>query len=357
MDSVQAIRRQSGGCTWRQRLRTGQAQLLAAVGFLLLCLSGCAVRPPLVDVSAAEYERARARFASLALDEWTQRQVRLQTVAARLFEGAATQCAQVVPQQPLLIQHFDALPNRLRSELRDAGLARSFPRVFVLPAADGSRGALSVRTIDGQPVVAMEQRTLDDSLRAATLRLSVARPDGSAAEVTTSPAVRCDVRLTMSNAASIGASYSFGTITMHTGTVDVLNDDQLAFVLGHELGHRELGHMRERNIRTLLGAAADAAIGLPGVLTVTGFAVGSQSFERAADHFGLRAVALAGFDTAAAVEVWERVATKLPQSIGPHWLLRTHPRMADRDADLRQLKGELAAQAGASAEHTALQRP
>jgi hypothetical protein len=31
--------------------------------------------------------------------------------------------------------------------------------------------------------------------------------------------------------------------------------------------------------------------------------------------------------------------------------------MADRDADLRQLKGELAAQAGASAEHTALQRP
>jgi len=139
------------------------------------------------------------------------------------------------------------------------------------------------------------------------------------------------------------------------------NDDRLAAVVGHEIGHQQADHSTERLNAT---AARDIGVGLLGAGLEAGdvqnareiaAAVGagaefgllrpySRNQELEADQLGLRSMHAAGYDAREAVELWRRME-RASAGQGPDFL-STHPgakaRIAAIEATLPELTGQAA---------------
>ncbi len=144
-----------------------------------------------------------------------------------------------------------------------------------------------------------------------------------------------------------------GKVGVNTGIFSVAkNQDQLAAVLGHEIGHVISRHHEERITRQLgaqaglgvLGALAGAAYGngaasavdqLGGMTAQTIFLLpGSRVQESEADVVGQRLMAEAGFNPAQAVGLWQNMMAA-SGSRSPQWL-STHPDPANRIRELQR---------------------
>ncbi len=143
-----------------------------------------------------------------------------------------------------------------------------------------------------------------------------------------------------------------GKVGVYTGIFKVArNQDQLATVIAHEIGHVVSRHHDERITRQagasgalqLLGAvlgsqygqgAANAAVQGGGILAQTGFLLpGSRAQESEADVVGQQLMAKAGFDPRQAVNLWQNMATA-GGARPPQWL-STHPDPQSRLGELR----------------------
>jgi predicted Zn-dependent protease len=138
-----------------------------------------------------------------------------------------------------------------------------------------------------------------------------------------------------------------GKVAVYTGLIEKLRvtDDELAAVMGHEIGHALREHGRERASQqmaqqTVIGVGAallgigDAGASLVNVVAdVTVGLPYSREFEREADRIGVELAARAGYDPRAAVTLWQKMA----QSGGgaPPQFLSTHPSPENRIADLQ----------------------
>jgi predicted Zn-dependent protease len=142
-------------------------------------------------------------------------------------------------------------------------------------------------------------------------------------------------------------------IGVHTGLLKVAkNQDQLATVIGHEVGHVMARHGAERvsdqfatqltasGIGILIGALGDpssplhagtmAALGIGAQGVVLGF---SRTHESEADKLGLDYMARAGFDPRESVALWQNMEAA-SQGPRPPEFLSTHPSPATRIKDL-----------------------
>lgn len=138
-----------------------------------------------------------------------------------------------------------------------------------------------------------------------------------------------------------------GKVGVYTGIFKVAtNQDQLAAVVAHEIGHVIARHHDERITRQLGAAGAVQLLGsLAGdysqiatqggsVLAQAGFLLpNSRAQETEADVVGQELMAQAGFDPRAAVELWRNMAAA-GGARSPQWL-STHPDPASR---LRELE-------------------
>ena len=155
-----------------------------------------------------------------------------------------------------------------------------------------------------------------------------------------------------------------GKVGVYTGILPITKDDEgLATVLGHEIGHATAHHGSERMSEAkaiegagqLLGSAVSSKYQSAALLAYGGIAkVGvelpfSRKQESEADHIGLIYMARAGYDPKAAVAFWERFAEYNKQAGGgsdPFYakFLRTHPVDSVRIADLKKLQPEAEAE-------------
>jgi predicted Zn-dependent protease len=147
-----------------------------------------------------------------------------------------------------------------------------------------------------------------------------------------------------------------GKIMVYTGLIEKLNatDDELAAVMGHEIAHALREHGRER-----VSEAYAQQIGLMGL----GILLGSNSAtkknagpllqaatmatavaltlphgreqEREGDRIGLELSARAGYNPAAAITLWEKMAKQGGNK--PPEFLSTHPSEQSRINDIRSL--------------------
>ncbi len=142
-----------------------------------------------------------------------------------------------------------------------------------------------------------------------------------------------------------------GFIYINKGLLDILNDDELAFVLGHELGHVTAKHAVKK-IQSNMAYQMLANIAFAGMGNKTGrlenIAKGaniaynlielgySREDEYEADRLGAKYAFKAGFNPAAALTGLQKL--KSNQESGSRLLvyLRTHPYVDDRISALKK---------------------
>ncbi len=144
-----------------------------------------------------------------------------------------------------------------------------------------------------------------------------------------------------------------GKVVVYTGILKVTqNEDALAVVMGHEIGHALANHGNERmsqQVVSQLGLSSlDLALSQKSAATRSilmqaagaGAQVGvllpfSRKQESEADEIGLYLMAMAGYNPAEAVPFWDRM-NKLGGSRPPEFL-STHPDPAGRSQRLKSL--------------------
>jgi len=145
-----------------------------------------------------------------------------------------------------------------------------------------------------------------------------------------------------------------GKIAFYYGILEKLKltDDEVATIMGHEVAHALREHARERMAKTTgtrvganllsnllgLGNLGDAAMQIgANLLTLTY----SRSDETEADLVGMELAARAGYDPAAGISLWEKMAQAAKGA--PPQFLSTHPasstRIKEISASLPKVQG------------------
>jgi beta-barrel assembly-enhancing protease len=150
----------------------------------------------------------------------------------------------------------------------------------------------------------------------------------------------------------------------------VENEDQLASVLGHELGHFLRQHSLEQfeSVKNKATLITIFTLGLGGAVAAGGISSGvaqsasvsskiamigsvmayGRGHESEADRFGLQLIAKAGYDPLAAARVWQNILDEDAASGDPKKsrsaFLASHPSPENRIADLRRASAALTTQ-------------
>jgi predicted Zn-dependent protease len=141
-----------------------------------------------------------------------------------------------------------------------------------------------------------------------------------------------------------------GYIYVYTGLMDRLNDDQLGFVIAHEVAHCAARHVvkkfqaqmgyqfagslvlqRISNVSTqrLLSMSSGALMHLV-------FMAYSRADESEADRLGLKYMALAGFDMEGAVEALSVLYAESKDAARPPEIVNSHPDLKKRINQVRE---------------------
>ncbi len=297
----------------------------------VLILAGCAsvkTRLPRPAPAAVQKEtrlQTREGFARLL-----RQQRRLDRVSARILQANAKLCKKTRPDFGLRTHSLKSYPKPLRTAAAHELSALEYPSVLLVrsggPAAvAGLRPGDVLLNPEGKPVSA-----LDRSLAGAkTLRIRRGDREMKIA-IKGIPACAYPVRLKTSSAINAWADGKHITVT--TAMMDFVKDDrELALVLGHELAHNTMGHVRKAIWNAL----------------ITGFATRyTRPFEAEADYVGLYYMARAGYDIEGVEQIWRRLGTLFPKNalrakshpVTPERLLAI--RMTAKEIKARQKAGE-----------------
>jgi predicted Zn-dependent protease len=141
-----------------------------------------------------------------------------------------------------------------------------------------------------------------------------------------------------------------GKVGVYTGLLNMAaTDDELAFVMGHEIAHVTSRHGAQRASATLvaagIGLGADVLtrnsehreliLAAYGLGATGGTLAYSRMHESEADYVGLRFSSYAGYDPRASVTFWQKMAAQAGKGAKPPELLSTHPSDDRRIANLQ----------------------
>lgn len=136
-----------------------------------------------------------------------------------------------------------------------------------------------------------------------------------------------------------------GSVRVYSGLMDAMNDDELRFVLGHEIGHVANGHSLKAMRMSYATAAAKSAAGAfhPTAATIADSSLGelakdflnaqySQSQELDADSYGMNFLKANHYNTGAAVSAMRKLG------LSGGGFLSTHPSGERRIKNLEALE-------------------
>ena len=138
-----------------------------------------------------------------------------------------------------------------------------------------------------------------------------------------------------------------GTVRVYSGLMDLMSDDEVRYVIGHEMGHVKAGHSKERMKAALTTDAARSAIAASDskVAALAESQIGelfqkvvlaqhSQANENQADDYAMNFLKQTKHDPMAAVTALEKL-DKLSGGGGGGWM-STHPAPAARAKRMRE---------------------
>lgn len=138
-----------------------------------------------------------------------------------------------------------------------------------------------------------------------------------------------------------------GSIRFYSGLMDMMTDDEIRYVVGHEIGHVQSGHSKKRMQLALSTSAAQQAAGAAGgtaaalaqsdlgeLFVKVVKAQHSQANENEADDYAMKFLSRRNHDRRAAVSALEKL-DKMSGGGKADWL-STHPAPRDRAERMRQ---------------------
>lgn len=328
-----------------------------------LLLSGCATTTTKynkVDWSQISDEARTQKI--MAIRTNLERQKRLLDVAYPLFMKNASLCEPLVRKEKGLFiaskYHYeDEAEREIYAEAYNLG---EYHQILIVPKGSPAEkaGLLpgdSITAINNQPLDA-EKLSKEDLTKLLTpdedadtpLILTIRRGDETMKKKLV-PETFCDSHAVVFPEGTVNALTNGEVILVTYGLLRFVdNDDELAMVLAHELGHNVMGHQLAKSKNMKIGGAfgilLDVAAAAVGVNTNgnftrmgmnTGMNYGSQDFEREADYVGMYLLARSGYEIDKVPNLWRRMAVEHPDGIEPNHR-GTHPSSAERFANLEK---------------------
>lgn len=330
-----------------------------------LVACGPSTQAPSVSVGDAAAEARIQR--EMAFEAMLRDHVRLYGVAGQVMFGATSLCGnRVKPTSGVTFWSVYDHPGEMREIARKiAGLGDS-PRVlFTVPGGPAHRAGLlpgdELTAVGATPILPGSDATKELTKLilaggAQPYTLTIRRPPLYRVDITPVPA--CDFAVELKRQDQINASADGNKITVTTGMMRFAqNDEELAFIIAHELAHNATGHIGKKRGNVVAGSAAGfildifaAAVGVNtgGAFTNMGGKVAagafSKAFEAEADYVGLYMLAQSGLPIENAPNFWRRMAMIDPKSIE---FARTHPTNPERFVQMSTVIEEIRAKVAA----------
>ena len=241
--------------------------------------------------------------------------------------------------------------------------------LFLLPAAAIAPQAIAFdlgRALGAVQTATSALRLSDDDLRAQGRRMAEQMDAKAPLAPENSPHARRLTALTASCREDGGLPLNYkvymvrevnafalpdGSIRFYAGLMDLMTDDEIRYVIGHEIGHVQAGHAKKRMQVALSSGAAQQALAAGGgkaaalaeselgdLFLKVVRAQHSQSNENEADDFAMRFLSQRGHDRKAAVTALEKLDALSggDSHAGNAQWLSTHPAPRDRAGRMRQ---------------------
>lgn len=154
---------------------------------------------------------------------------------------------------------------------------------------------------------------------------------------------RREFRFTVADSTLVNAFALPGGFVFITGSLLDLCEhdrDEIAFFLGHEIGHILRGHARDQLMANTFLSAVMARLPAAGQMLRQMVGKGySRTLELEADQEAVRLAAAAGFDARASVNALKRLAQVSPAASGLAEYLSSHPPLSERVRELEKYLG------------------
>ncbi len=295
----------------------------------LVLLGGCAsLSTQLPDMDGLQFEKEQAQQARDIFSEIDKQRARFVAVADPILAKNVDYCEKTRPDIGLTLQSRDDYPEKLRSTAeRELGLDETPRVVFVRPGSPADKAGVTkgaiIRLENGE---ALSGR--DKALRKAIESRTplIIEQDGQTMSMVFNPDIRCDYRLSLRMTSAINAYATGKSIVVTAGMMEFVNsDDELAYVIGHELAHNTHRHIRKSITNFILSGLAHRY---------------TRPFEAEADYVGLYYAARAGFDLNNVEDIWRRLARR---SLKPIYKAKTHPTFPNRAVLIETTRNEIQA--------------
>jgi len=257
---------------------------------------------------------------------------RLDRVSSKILLANAPLCKKNSIDSGLMTHSVKSYPKELRASAGRWLSAQDAPRVFIVrengPAAGKIVAGATLLGEQGEPLHAGSARVR--AQLAAGRPIKAQNPDGQIVSYSPKRQLRCDYQVRLKFSGAVNAYATGKTIIVTTGMMDfVKNDNELALVVGHELAHNTLRHVRKSIQNRLL----------------SGFATRyTRPFEAEADYVGLYYLARAGYSLDGVELFWRRLGTSHPKAIVE---AKTHPMTSSRLLSIRMSAKEINAKRAA----------
>ncbi len=303
---------------------------LFALGTLASC-AGTATRLP--DISPPDLRAEAITQEARALATQDAHAERLLHVARPVLLANAELCPKTRPDLGVMIHSRKSYAKELRTAAaRELGASEA-PTIYkIAPNSPADRAGLKA----GETILIDEDAASAKTLREwlneqvdGPVTLQIASK-GRTRSVTLTPETVCASRLRLKPSSAINAYADGRHITITTGMMDFVRDDnELALIVGHELAHNMMGHIRK----------------VVGNYILSGFSTRyTRPFESEADYVGLYYMVRAGYDPAGVEDFWRRLAEVNPRSVNR---AKTHPTFPDRYLRLAATRNEIEAKQAA----------
>ena len=336
--------------------------LVSALG-LIFAASACAPTLKTTTVSSEAAQAERQKQLEMVFSLEAQRNDRLLNVSYPLLVAGTELCgSDVGGNYGFRFHNKEAYKEDYREiAARYFGLDERIAVRYVHPkspaAAAGLKTGDRILEINGESV---EKETVEetaelirDHLKKSTppqeppvLNLKIARGD-QVQQISVKGVNTCKYRVVLQNADVVNAFADGNQVVITTGMIRFAESDtELALVVGHEISHNALGHIKKKTVNAIPGMILDVAIGVftgvrSNIFSNMGGQAFSQQFEAEADYAGLYIAARAGYNLKGAANFWRRMAAEHPGSITASFGA-SHPSTPERFIAIEQTVKEIA---------------